>query len=355
MKDFITFKENAELHRQERRNRNYKNISKYGIGLLDNYLWWIYEKELVVIGAPTWCWKTTIANTIAITNALAGRKVGLLSLEWDQTDINEMWNLKYINNKIKDSWSFIKSTEYKLNLTDVIALEDEAISNTPKSLQDNLFIFKKEYIPKAKELENLVVSLKQEQVQLLIVDHLHYLDFWSKLEVEAITEIMKTLKLLTELKPYLPVVLISHLSRNVSGRPKISDLHWSSNIEKNANTVILLNPCDSSELVNNLPDWKYYRGTEIIVAKNRTGVPVPAVFETHFNLKTKEYMNWEDFNLLSPDEVNRATLDDDLSKKINQIMKNVELPLNDELPVETKEIEIDNELDDDWDPILTLK
>jgi len=306
-KNFMSLMDLFEKTKLERRSRNINNIIRYWIGLLDDYLWWILENELVVVGAWTGIWKTEIANSIAIHNAKRGFKVNLLALEWDPWEIYYRYIQWEINKKL--AWmKYIKPQEFRLNLVDIEAIEDEVVANTPQSLRDNLKIYWKKEIPNQSRLEDIFTE-SVEDCDLIVLDHLHYLDYNWESEARGITGIMKMVKMATEILR-VPVVLISHLSRNLSWRPKISDLHWSSNIEKNANTVILLNPCDSSELVNNLEDWKYYRWTEIIVAKNRTGVPVPAVFETHFNLKTKEYMNWEDFNLLSPDETNRVSIDD---------------------------------------------
>ena len=90
-----------------------------------------------------------------------------------------------------------------------------------------------------------------------------------------------------------PVILVSHLSRQFAKEkrdPIPSDLHWSSNIEKNANTVILL-----TRWTEEYSD-KTLASTKIIIWKNRSGLKCPTVMNACFNIWTKEYMKWKEYN-----------------------------------------------------------
>lgn len=310
MKNFKSFKQVAIQTVSERRARNIDNICRYGINILDQYLWWIIENELVVIGAWAWIGKTELSWHIAIHNAMRWKKVALLSLEWDVWEIVYRYMQRELNKWKKTD--FIKWPEYRLNLKDVIAEEDIILKDIPEELDKNLMIFDKSFIPDRKKLLELMRDLHWE-VDLFIIDHLHYLDYWSD-ERAGITEIVKWIKEMTEIMK-VPVVLVSHLRRDHDKNwrlPTKSDLHWSSNIEKNANTVILLTPENDTDYIenSNLNDSAYLRWTKIIVDKNRTWMPVPAIFNTTFDLRTKEYLSGSKYEYLNPDEQNKITIHD---------------------------------------------
>lgn len=307
MKNFLNFKDIAIKTIAERRQRNINNICKYWIDILDDYLWWIVENELVVIWAWSWIWKTEISIQISIANAMRWKKVALFSLEWDIWEIVYRYFQKHINLHLKKSWNkFIKWPEYRLNLTNVNDLEDKVYKEIPKEL-DNLFIFYKEFIPNREKLLELFRD-NYNNFDMFVIDHLHYLDYGEN-EYSWISDMVKAIKEITEIIKK-PVILISHLKRwyNFNWKlPDKNDLHWSSNIEKNANTIILLTPSDQPINENDSDEVKYLRWTKIIVDKNRTWMPVPAIFETTFDLRTKEYLKWDKYNNISTDERNRIT------------------------------------------------
>lgn len=309
MKNFKTFKQVSVDTIIKRKARNVDNICKYWLWILDDYLWWIVENELVVIAAWPGVWKTDLSVNIAITNAMRWKKVALFSLEWDVWEITYRYFQRHINYKIMAGiwWNILKWPEYRLNLrTDIEDLERTVYEEMPKEM-DNLYIFDKTFIPDRKTLLQMLKDTYKD-IDLFVIDHLHYLDFWEN-EYSWISEIVKWIKEMTELMER-PVVLVSHLSRKNSENkrlPNISDLHWSSNIEKNANTVILITPDTVNEYIDSRNDAQFLRPTKIVVGKNRTWMPVPAIFDLTYDLRTKEYSKEDKLNWLSIDEKNRVT------------------------------------------------
>lgn len=254
---------------------------------------------------------TDLSVNIALSNAMRWKKVALFLLEWDVWEITYRYFQREINKKImKDKWKVMRWPEYRLNLrTDIEELEREVYNELPEEM-DNLMIFDKSFIPNREALLQMLKDTYQ-QVDLFVIDHLHYLDFWDN-EYSWISEIVKWVKEMTELMER-PIVLVSHLSRKNSENkrlPNISDLHWSSNIEKNANTIILLTPDVQNEYIDARQDKSYLRPTKMIVGKNRTWMPVPAIFDITYDLRTKEYRKDAELNSLSTDEKNRITLED---------------------------------------------
>ena len=165
----------------------------------------------------------------------------------------------------------------------------------------------KSFIPDRNKLLEILRD-NYNEFDMFVIDHLHYLDYWEN-EYSWISDIVRWVKEMTEIIKK-PVILVSHLKRwyDLNWKlPTNSDLHWSSNIEKNANTIILITPSDCPIQEQTTEENAYLRWTKIIVSKNRTWMPVPAIFETTFDLRTKEYLRWEKFNYLSPDEKNKIT------------------------------------------------
>ena len=307
MKNFKTFKDVCIQTIIKRKKRNINNICKYWIEILDNYLWWIVENELIVIWAGSWIWKTELSIQIAIENALRWKKIALFSLEWDIWEIAYRYFQKHMNLKLKEKWRFIKWPEYRLNLQNVDILEKQVFDEIPKALEENLFIFDKTFIPDRNKLLELFRD-NYDNFDMFVIDHLHYLDYGDN-EYTWISDIVRWIKEMTEIIEK-PVILVSHLKRwyDLNWRlPTNSDLHWSSNIEKNANTIILITPSDEPITTDTSDEISNLRGTKIIVSKNRTWMPTPAIFETTFDLRTKEYLKWDKFNNLSANEKNRIT------------------------------------------------
>lgn len=293
MDNFYKFSDIFEQMMQERRARDINNIAKYGIWMLDEMLGWIIENELVVIGAWSGIWKTELAVQIAINNARRGKKVALYSLEWDICEIAYRYAQTSINNILKTEWKwFITWPEYRLNLKDIERYENIVKDRLPKEL-DNIYIYRRDSIPTPQKLMESINDTWKE-MDMYVIDHLHYLDVWED-EYQGISWIVKKIKETTEIMKK-PVILVSHLSRKfVSEKrdPTPSDLHGSSNIEKNANTVILL-----TRWTDEYTD-KTLASTKIIIWKNRSWLKCPTVLNACFNIATKEYMKWKEFNSLN--------------------------------------------------------
>lgn len=306
LENFKTFRQVASNMVQERRARNINNNCIYWIEILDQYLWGIIENELVVIWAWSGIGKSELSGIIAIANAMRWKKVALLSLEWDIGEIAYRYFQQKMNTQFFDKTNFIRWPEYRLNIRDVSKYEDIIMGDLPEEL-DNIYVFDKSFIPNREKLLQLMKDVR-EDVDMFIVDHLHYLDYGTD-EYGGISEIIRAIKETTEIIKK-PVICVSHLSRKFLWEKRLptkNDLHGSSNIEKNANTVILLAPWDLDPYINIWDASSYLRGTKIIVDKNRTGMPVPAIFDTTFDLRTKQYLSGIEYSKISNDESNKIS------------------------------------------------
>ena len=98
---------------------------------------------------------------------------------------------------------------------------------------------------------------------------------------------------------------MSHLrKRKKELDPTEQDLYWSSNIAKEANTIILLTRMENNHVEKLVDNWVQddlrYAGTKIIVEKSRTGLAVPTKFSAVYDLDRKDYV--DELAEIIPDE-----------------------------------------------------
>lgn len=288
---FITFWDLLVEAQEKRLEINLENMCKYWIDIVDDYLGWIGESELVLIGAYTWVGKSDLAYNIAIHNASRGKKVMMFSLEWD---INEM-AYRYLQKKINtDGGDTIRTVDYRFNIKDVVDRETMAVAKTPQEILDNILVFKKEQIPTVDDIVECIQSFR-DSVDMIVIDHLHYMDFWNKAQHEWLGNIMRELKTTTDIIRK-PIVLVSHLKNptDPNKEPTIYDFHGSSNIGKEWTTALLLKKEKKNNIetcvMNNLLDNKRYAGTKIYIKKSRIGL-WEATFNLVYDIYEKQYIN----------------------------------------------------------------
>ena len=279
---------------KERRLRTIENNCIYWVKQIDDVLKWFTENELIVIGAWSWVSKTELSNQIAIANAMRGKKVALFSLEWDIWEIIYRLLQQRINLN-KTDWSFVSGPDYRLNMIDINDEEDIAMSQIDDKILDNILVFDKSFIPTRETLLAMIASL-HNKVDMYVIDHLHYLDYGAD-EKNWLSDIIRWVKETTEILRK-PVVMVAHLSRTYITQkrdPTKSDLHWSSNIEKNANTIILLTKGEWYQAIEEHKDSAHLAHTKIIIDKCRTWIQLPVKLDWVFDIRTKLYRQDKEF------------------------------------------------------------
>lgn len=315
---------------QERRKININNICRYWTKILDDYLWWILDSELVIIAAETWVWKTDFWLSCAIANALRWKKILFLLLEWDLSELSARYMQKSINQTLP-IWETLRTKDYRFNLVDICEIEDKVFDELDERIKKNIFLFNKKVIPDIQIVKKLIEKYKDD-VDMIIIDHLHYIDL-GNIEQEnlAIWKIMRSLKTLTDII-HKPILMMSHFRKRPPTRSKkkdleIDDLYWSSNVSKEATSILFL---ENKELCENgfWDEFKLlknnnennYSLTQIRLVKSRIGLPVPTTFHLIYDRAIKSYM--DNFQKIITDNLRWMTEEDiikDVRKEFDDI------------------------------------
>lgn len=277
-----------------------KGALRFGVNFLDASLGGIFARDLVLIGAKTGAGKTTLASVIAETNVEAGKRVHYFALEAEKREIE-----RRIKFRVLSALAYKRSVQrfqpgrlnyldwYAGKLDDIVgqweSAADEALSKKYKTLKT----YYRERDFTADDLEKTFLAI-QDQTDLIILDHLHMVDFDDPSENRGVKMIVKRLRDVA-LEVGKPVVVVAHLRKSDSRSkriiPDLDDFHGTSDIVKICTKAILMAPAFDQE--NESPHlW----GTYIHPAKCRQeGTRTRYVGLVPFNVHKGRYE--EDFEL----------------------------------------------------------
>ncbi|MFH1193303.1 MAG: replicative DNA helicase [Candidatus Jorgensenbacteria bacterium] len=231
---------------------------------LDNILSGLQASDLIIVGARPSYGKTTLVLDIARQAAIAGKSVGIFSLEMSKDQVIDrliasqaqvpLWRLR--TGRLSDELEFALIQQ---------ALDE--LSKAPLYIDDSPS-------PTTLQMRSMARRLQIEQgLDLLVVDYLQLIQprTGSDSIVQQVTEISRHLKALArELR--VPVIAVSQLSRAVDQReskiPRLSDLRESGSLEQDADVVLLIYRKDRDR--TDLPEEEQNL-VELIVAKHRNG------------------------------------------------------------------------------------
>ncbi len=300
--NIIPFWEVTQDYIQYRRSLDIDKICKYWVKILDDFLWWILPSELVVVAAETGLGKSEIAYTSAIYNAIRWKRVLLLALEWDISEISARLLHQNINAKLDDDKK-LGVPAYRFNLNkNIYGIEDDVFNELWESLKKNLSLYDKKQIPSIWAIKKLI-EREHQNFDLIIIDHLHYIYLGDiNQESAALGWVMRELKTITDIYKK-PILLMSHLRKKIAAQskkeePNINDLYWSSNIAKESTTIlfILKDNIESHDFWKELNETFSYKEnrlslTKIKLLKSRAWLPVPTSFHLIYDMLNKKYLD----------------------------------------------------------------
>jgi replicative DNA helicase len=230
---------------------------------LDELTGGLQKSDLIIGAARPATGKTSFALSIAHNAALAGKNVGVFSLEMSSEQIVQ--RLLAIESGVdmqRLRLGYLNDTEWQ-RLSDAFG----RLAEVPIYIDDSAALSVMELRSRARRLQAEV------GVDLLIVDYLQLMQGrragGSDNRVQEVSEITRGLKQLAR-ELDAPIIALSQLSRAVESRqshvPMLSDLRESGSIEQDADIVMFIY---REELYN--PETERKGIAEIHVAKHRNG------------------------------------------------------------------------------------
>lgn len=335
--EFRLFEDLVHEEFAKRKTIKPENLCTYGIAALDKSLKYILPDDLIVIGADSGVGKSDLGISIAIHNAQKGKKVAIFYLEGGHNEAIQriLWKLmclEYFNNKDKYEYIDMNFIEWLSNENKSEALLNLELKIRDKfiaEIKDKLFLYdvsmtigdngKLSYQDIYLKLSAFFSGYNERGVMfdldLLIIDHLHYFDFSDNTrinEAEKLSKIMRQCKEITDLYK-LPVIVMSHLRKKTKDRgtlPDQEDFHGSSNIPKISTCCITLTP-DYNKQDNDLLIYPtYFR-----IVKSRYGIKANYALLIDYFLTQRKYSEF--FKLYKVD--NMGNIGKEL--EINQLPK----------------------------------
>jgi len=273
-----------------------KRVGSFGIQYLDDKLSGILKSDLVLLGARSGAGKTTIANSIAMSNI---KNVKLFSLENFKGDmfLSEVY-YAYMNLTRKfgiNQRAFISGQfEYDYEIL-------QQAENQIKDKLRELKIKTRTSDYNIKSLQSDMIKSAQNGTELIVLDHLDYVDKDNPNEndVAHITQLMKTIRECQE-KHGCAIVGVSHLRKNngkdLPAIPSVDEFIGSSNKVKQSTLVIMVAPDDIDNQENCNSNIKK---TWCCIRKSRFGGIDNKVASLKFNRSSNKYMS--DYEEMSVD------------------------------------------------------
>ena len=231
---------------QDRISREMHTYLKFGVKYIDDAFIGISKTDLILIGGRSGGGKTELATQIAMTNALAGKRVYFFALEAELHEIADRIKYKVLAQMFFESGNhtakYIAYDRWKAGLLNHEFSHFEKMANKKLESLSNLHI---RYGSENYTIENYESDLQEikGKADLIIIDHLHYFDVDEAQANAEIKAIMKKIKALA-LEHETPVILVSHLrkldKRSHSLVPDQEDFHGSSDVIKIATKAITI-------------------------------------------------------------------------------------------------------------------
>lgn len=276
--------------RMERIERAQRKLLFY-VGFLDDCLRGILPNDLVLLGAPSGMGKTDLALNIAASNAMGNRRVHYFALEAEPRELERRTKYAIISRELFRTQHIDRD---RMNYTDWLLGELEPMCAEFNRLADErvleLLGGMQTYYRGARftadDLQKSILAVYQRS-QLIIVDHLHYIDSDDDNESRALGDTVKTIRDVS-LRIGVPILLVAHLRKRDQRAKQIvatlDDFHGSSNVTKIATQVIAI------ERAHNIEADKWYLSpTFLSVLKDRRAGAPGLTAVAMFDRRTRSY------------------------------------------------------------------
>lgn len=226
-----------------------ENRLSFGIDFLDHALKGITQTDVVLAGAYSGAGKTQFCVNVALANLEQNKRVHFFALEAEYAEIERRLKFSYVANyyfsdpnrpKLDCPLSF--SSWLMGEVGPNIEPYDEMAEKFCVAAFKNLFTRYKVDDFDVNALAQEFIMIENE-TDLVILDHVHYLDWDEESDNRAVKKIAKTVRSLA-LGSRKPVILVSHLRKrdrhNKEIAPGLDEFHGSSDLYKIATKVITI-------------------------------------------------------------------------------------------------------------------
>jgi hypothetical protein len=194
--------------------------------------------------------KTDLALSIATGNALKERRVGYFALEAEPRELERRtkfaWISRAYRRNIEQGRAELRRLVLLHRCEDIVGDLDEEADRGLRCRTSALWTFYRGEHFGANDLKKRDREVPPQAVDLIVVDHLHYVDFDDDdNEARAIGDTVKVIRDVS-LRIGKPVILVAHLRKRDERlkqlMPTLDDFHGSSNITKICTQAITLEP-----------------------------------------------------------------------------------------------------------------
>lgn len=231
---------------RDKRLRQADLAMPFSIAYLDDFCLGIHPTDLVVLCASSGAGKTTIAALIAQLAAARGKRVHYFALEAHETEIEQRMLFREIGDVLRENRAhrFPTFQEWFYNTVPISPeIEIEARRRFEAKI-DGMFTFYRGEKFTADDISRRFAAVRSE-TDLIVLDHLHYVDSDDANENRGLKEITKAIRD-SALAMEKPVIVIAHLRKRDRNKPRLipemEDVHGSSDIVKIATKIIALAP-----------------------------------------------------------------------------------------------------------------
>lgn len=199
--------------------------------------------ELIIVAGPTSRGKTLLSMNISNNVALQGGKVLFVTLEMTKAELTSRYMFR------NGGWN---SEEFALVAANTIFQENDSLD--------------------WQDIAGLIANAKEElDVDLVVIDHLHYFTRELNNVAEDLGRITKEFKL-AAIRHNIPIILISHIRKLAQGEELSGDsLRGSSLIAQDADVVLMVNRDPETNAMGVLIDKNRNRGKLSDRTKNWAG------------------------------------------------------------------------------------
>lgn len=277
---------------RERRRALAERVIPFNITFLDDVALGIYPTDLIVLCAATGAGKTTAAALISQIASAQNRRVHYFALEAHRGEIEQRMLFREVGQVLAEEGrrGRMRFNEWMYGrLENQIGdrVEDEAEQRIRDCGTVGMRTFYREKPFTPDDIRSLLPAI-QNDTDLVVIDHLHYVDSDDRDENRALREATRAIRD-TALMVERPVIVVAHMrKKDRSGKPKLvpelDDVHGSSDIVKMATKVVMLAPSRDK-----VATARGIANTYVRVAKDRFAGDEGFTARMQYDLRTLRY------------------------------------------------------------------